>query len=386
MPDSLAQWSRFLRSLVLTLTPTWIAFAGLEYVAFHTGETQPPAVSAQRQQNDPNLLWMTRVSGNQYIQFKLERLALERPDVVMMGASRGTQLRSGVFKPYSFYNLSLTSWTFAAFIDIINKFPEGYAPKVIVFNLDFFTFNDGWHEKNRGSHPIFARDTGLFPHAQRLRNVVNAIRDYPPRFATFPDMREELYGSSALGLTAITRSAGFRKDGSLQFDDKVLSLAGAMPNMMADVTLGLMPLFFGARMGETEMTRFAEFVDLAKSKGIALVGIQTPMFDPLNRAVETSGHYGILREFEDRVERGWLKKLGVLFFDFRTFKPYSNDYRYFIDVVHSTEPVFIAMVERMAADSEFSRLLPDISISRLRKLLKRDRLASQHVHFFYNDS
>ena len=52
---------------------------------------------------------------------------------------------------------------------------------------------------------------------------------------------------------------------------------------------------------------------------------------------DKGANFGILRDFQDRVTNGYFDHLGVLAFDYLSFPGYSNDYHYFLDVVHPKE-------------------------------------------------
>src|SRR6185437_9770194 len=88
--------------LLLVLLPAAILICPVEWAAWRSGDTVPPALIAQWQFEDPSLQWGG--AGQFFAPVKIAGAQLQRPDVLVIGASRAGQFRSRMFKPYSFYN------------------------------------------------------------------------------------------------------------------------------------------------------------------------------------------------------------------------------------------------------------------------------------------
>jgi hypothetical protein len=110
--------------------------------------------------------------------------------------------------------------------------------------------------------------------------------------------------------------------------------------------------------------------------------VQMPIYDPLLKQVENDGRYGILADFRRRAASGFFDDQGVVFFDFARFSEYSGDYRYYVDVIHPTEPVVSAMLVAMHRDPRFRRLLPRLDVPALAERLRADRGAAEHVDLY----
>jgi hypothetical protein len=125
-------------------------------------------------------------------------------------------------------------------------------------------------------------------------------------------------------------------------------------------------------MSPAEMADLKEFVDLAREKGIPIVAVQMPMYGPALRALEKNPNYGLLQDFRDHVANGYIDRLGLLFFNYLSMPPYSEDYHYFDDGVHPTWTLTALVVNAMASDPRFHSLLPRLDLEALARQAKMD--------------
>jgi hypothetical protein len=310
-----------------------------------------------------------------HARLKLAQIARDRPDVVIMGHSKLGRVRATMFRPYTFYNLTRVSWPIDTFPEILRHFPDGYHPKLILVDADFFMFSPEYtqHYDSLNVAPVYGH-----PISENLIAVHNAAT----QFLQHPELlwqRTNYTGRPALGLSAIRGGFGFFKDGSELVPPLEMSRAG---HSVEDIFV-LPPwrdyIAGGDKMGEAEMAAFKEFVDLARQMGIPVVAVQMPMYGPAMRVVETDPNYRILQDFRNHVAQGYFDRLGVPFFDYMNFPPYSEDYRYFFDAVHPGEPLTAAVIAAMASDSRFHALLPHLDVQELQRQLDQDKNANQHV-------
>src|SRR6266704_1414746 len=87
------EWRRFGKGFFLiVILPVLLLFSLVEFVAWRAGATIPLEVAARMQTENPHPRW----AGSREAfsaRFKLIRVARERPDVLIMGASRVCQFR-----------------------------------------------------------------------------------------------------------------------------------------------------------------------------------------------------------------------------------------------------------------------------------------------------
>lgn len=367
------EWIRFWKiALVATIIPFLCLLAVAEWVGWRLGETYTPQAMARAQAQTPGLVWMgVRVQA--HARNKLAILADIRPDVVIMGQSRLGQTRAGIFAPYSFYNLSRVSWPFNTYAGILRHFPAGYRPKLIIFDADFFMFGSQYDAAYNGMGPVY--DASLSENLIEADNVATEILEHPALLWK----KRDYDGHPTRGIYPIKNGDGFRTDGSERPLQVSLSPSFRRPEAM----IGDWKRYItgGAKMEQPEMDALKQFVDLGHKMGIQMVAVQMPFYGPTFRQLDASPNYGILNDFRAHVAQGYFDQLGIPFFDFETFPPYSEDYHYFYDGVHPGEPLTAMAIEKILSDPRVHAILPQWRPAAIDRQLEQDRTASDHLLF-----
>lgn len=339
------EWRRFLITILIVILPTALAVLGLEAVAWQIGETMPMRVVAKWQSEAPDRMWRGG-DGRSFLTYKVARVRELRPEVIALGASRANSFRADAFAPYSFYNAGLTSWTFrhySRFIELVAR--DGYVPKVLIFNFDYWMFHPDfdrhWVER------FYEEPT---THLADLKIVLDQIGKDPKA------LWQRLSETDRLrGLSAVLSAQGFRPDGSL-FG------APATPNparLLNDGTgAGVPPVEFADTLSPVQRRRFEQFTALAKSKGIALIGIQVPYYEKILNGLNDEPRAGIWREFRSPESRRYFEEQGVIYFDFADMPEYRSKPEHFIDSIHPDARVIRHVMRLVFADPRVQRLLP----------------------------
>jgi hypothetical protein len=366
------EWHRFWRIVIFgTVLPILILLGALEALGWSIGETYTPGALAHELDVHPDLVWMgVRIQAHSSL--KLAQLAEIRPDVLIMGQSRLGQARAEMFHPYTFYNLARVSWPYQTYADILRHFPDGYRPKLILFDADFYMFGPKFAEHYADMSPVYGHQ--ISENLIQVHNVATQLLQHPQ----IAWKRFDYTGHPARGISAILDGDAFRKDGSERIPAAFLALAGRSPQDVLrpewrDYITG------GNKMGEAEMTALKEFVDLAHEKGIPLAGVEMPMYGPAVRLMEADPGYAILADFRKRVTNGYFDQLGVPFFDYLNFPPYTEDYRYFSNAVHPGEQLTAAVIASLASDPRFHALLPRLSPTEILAELNAPGNVKQHI-------
>ncbi|HWB47778.1 MAG TPA: hypothetical protein VG651_01610 [Stellaceae bacterium] len=342
--SQLGEWRRFVVTLLLVLSPLLLAGAALELLAWRVGETMSPAATAKWQAEAPDRVWRGG-DGHSYVTYKLARIAELKPDIVAIGPSRANAFRGDVFAPYSFFNAGLTTWTIdqdRRFLELMTK--DGYAPRVLVFNLDYWMLSPGFDHYwgNRF-------DEAPAPHVSDLMRVVGQFAQAPV------DLLRRLPATDREhGLFALLTDEGFGPDG-------VLTPKPTTPDptrLQADLTeAGTPPAVMAEHLSPEQIAKFDRFAALAKAKHVALVGVQLPYYrkilDGLNDPQD-----GIWREFAGAEWRRHLADAGVLFFDFADMPDYRDKPEYFIDSLDPDARLTGQVMRRVMADPQVEALLP----------------------------
>jgi hypothetical protein len=163
---------------------------------------------------------------------------------------------------------------------------------------------------------------------------------------------------------------GFRIDGSLQYGGIIRGEpAVSLENAIARVSRGQHPFPPGDKIDEDQRRAFEQFVELAHKKNIALVGISMA-YDPLLvRALDNSTQHDIWKEFQTPEFADWIRRHGVLYFNFTQLESFSGKADEFVDPMHPSEPAYLRMLLTMLRDPGFRTLFPALDSTEIEKRL-----------------
>jgi len=340
------EWWRFLSTLVLILSPALIALATLEGLAWWTGESMSVTAASKWQDGAPGRIWRGG-DGHSFLPYKLARVADLRPEVLVLGPSRASQFSGKPFAPYSFYDAGQTAWTieqYRRFLELITR--DGYAPHVMVINLDYWMFSPGfdhyWGDRF---------DDTASPHIAGLLRLVGQLRDNPIALWRRLSAADRLQG-----LYAVLTGDGFRADGSMMEKPATADPQQRLSEDNAEV--GVPPVVVADQMSPDQIANFDKLVALAKQKNVVLVAVQLPYYKKILNALNNNSDAGNWREFESAEWRKHLADSGVAFFDFADMPEYRDKPEYFVDSLDPDRRVVDHVSHLILADPRVATLLP----------------------------
>jgi hypothetical protein len=110
-----------------------------------------------------------------------------------------------------------------------------------------------------------------------------------------------------------------------------------------------------------------------------MVAVQMPIYGPALRSLEADPKYAILRDYQAHIAHGYFDQLGIIFFDFERFPPYTEDFHYFFDGVHPGPPLAAAVIEKIGSDPRIHAILPKLDLDNLRRILDQTRTQPDHI-------
>ena len=376
--SDLPEWKKCAWILFVSLViPGFLVFLLAEWISWQAGDWLSMPQAAALQTAHPDLIWY-KYRTAKFARFKLARVAIDRPDVLIFGESRSQFFRSGMFHPYTAYNLSSTCYLMSGFADLLRHLPAGYNPKVIIMTCDFWLFSPAYSATQIKTRALQNFNPSWMDKLDDLHDVLEQL---PVRPSLLLIGLYQPHPYPTLGLGAYLDNGGFRKDGSIQYDhsksDDPARLQGPLESKID----------CGDQMGTNEMEDFQDFVTEAHARGIALVCVQMPFYSGEKLATEYENRpgFGELRDFNEHVKDGYFDKLHVLFFNFMNFPGYSGKPEYFQDEVHPKEGATLAVLSAMASDPRFLALLPNLDVAVLQEKVAQDRLSQNHDHVYPND-
>jgi hypothetical protein len=367
----------------LVVAPALIAVLAVELLAWRTGADVTSSVTdiAELQHGDPNLVWTG--PGQLYGPLALARIKIEQPQIIMIGHSRCGQLRSMMFRPYTFHNACVVAWTFDQIKTMIDLATRSGGPNIVMFTLDYFMLGEAyakrWREKAfmDFAPPQRKHRDGLLSLASAFNRHPGAMLGAMPSYllgrAHEPANGLELLGPDAI----VAQSSLFRSDGSLLYDARTRAQAEKNnqepARLIATVDQG-----DGLQPGAAQLKALQEIGDLGRQRKLTIVGIQLPVIqgavDVLESNTDWRGHYraedrGTWRLLRSTGARQQFKALGIDFFDL-THDSVAKEPRAFIDPAHPSEyGTGKALLDALETDSELRAIFPRLDIAALQTAL-----------------
>jgi hypothetical protein len=361
-----AEYRRFAYQLLAFLAPYLLAVLVFAAIGIVSGELVPARWVARLQTADRPFLYLPKFSDHNYT-LKLAASRAKAPDILVLGASRANQWRSAMFGA-SFYNAAQSVYTIRDYGRFVRELGPN-VPKVLILSIDYFLFHPDW---SSSFGAVADKDLNPFDPAQATLigwDMVGEVMRNPAALFRLP--REPIYGVPAVGLQASEAGRGFRIDGSFQYGDILRGDASkgvSVEQAVERVRLPKAPFLPGASINAIEKQQLAEFLQLCRSKGIAVIGVAMPYLPKVVEALDSSPQHGIWAEFRSPPFRDWAAAQGMLYFDFSDIKSFGGTDAEFVDAFHASEPAYIRMLLEMAGNPKANALLK-VNIERLKQRL-----------------
>jgi hypothetical protein len=359
---------------------------GLEWVGYKLGATTPLSTIAVQQQSPDKMLWLG--AFRDYAPYKLERIKLVRPEVLLVGSSRCGQAREQMFRPYKAYNACLTAWPLDHAVDFIDRATREAKPRVVILALDYFLFGDVLADAWRKERAMDYRQ-GIDSHRKKLHDIIDfAARSYwNPSSLLTPlekDQFEPIDNNRLVGTEAIRGHFGFRSDGSVFVAPAYRNTSATeLARGAASVTSAFPG---GEHLSETQFKQLERLSQLAVDRGFSVVAIQYPFLKAASDFLDTNQSYwlhaGLWRELRSEATATRFEKLGIKFFDMSR-DPLAADNANFFDPAHPSERGMLRTVISLLDREEFRELFPQIDKAALKSDLQKS-LSSNDLFDVYH--
>jgi hypothetical protein len=333
----------------------------IEWAAWRLDATVPLSTLAREQQGPDNTLWLGAFKD--YAAYKLERIKLVQPDVLLVGSSRCGQAREQIFRPYKTYNACLTAWPLEHVVDFIDRATRLAKPRVVIVALDYFLFGDFLAEAWRKERTMDFHQ-GMDSHRRKLHEVIDFANRTHWNLGEFlssikRDQFEPIDNNRLLGTEATRGQFGFRSDGSIFVAPVYRRIA---PEQLAKGIENVTGSFPGATYLSQRQFRQIELLSqLASDRGFTVVAIQFPILKAATDFMDTDQSYwphaGLWRELRSEATAQRFSRLGIRFFDMSR-DPLNADPNNFFDPAHPTERGVLRTIIDLLDRKDFQQLLP----------------------------
>jgi hypothetical protein len=345
-------------------------FAG---VALRSGEFLPVRFIAWLQTFRHPFIFLPKFSDHTF-RLKLDATRSLRPDVLVLGSSRANQWRSAMFRPITFYNAGNSISALHDFTRFLEELGD-YNPRVIIFSIDYFTFSPQFERVYREQSKDDIGNFGSPEQMLIIKRLFNEIivKDLLAARDPMALLFQQDPSIPALGLSAMRLNTGFRIDGSYQYGGVVdTGYEFDVPSVVARIQDGKeWPIVPASRLEPALLRKFEQFTELARRKGIALVGVTMPFLPSALKAIERSPLYEGWRQFQSQQTKDWISSQGVVYFDFTKIEDFAGRADEFVDPYHPGETAYLRMLLTMLREPRFRALCPEMDSVALAERLKQ---------------
>lgn len=369
----------FCRRLLLFIGPLFAVGTLATLASISTGEMIPVRFVAWLQTFNRPFVFLPKLSDHTY-KLKQEAIRLRKPQILVLGSSRSNQWRSAMFRPEEFYNAGNAIFLQRDFTRVLEQFGD-YAPRVIIFSIDYFTFVDAWEDTYKGQSKDDIGGPWSREQGKILSGLISELVADPT--SLIPLRTDGIYGTYAVGLYAAQTGTGVRIDGSYQYGHAIRGFPQiSVQSAVEAIRMGRQwPVLPGSHLGERQRQELQKFARLAKAKGITLIGITMPFAPEVVRALDESPRHEIWKVFQSDDNRKWLQDLGILYFDFTRLDSFGGKSDEFVDPFHPSEPAYIRMLLTMLRNPMFRSVFPKMEADGLQNRLR----GSSRLEAFRNE-
>lgn len=379
---------RFARRALLWLLPVWLPVVAIEAALWITGETRPIAAVAAAMQAKPDALFMRRYFDQGLYRFK-DRLIQERePTVLAVGTSRIMQFREPMFGDAGarFVNAGGMTQHLRDLEALAERLPDLRTVRAILLAVEPWWFNAEWAAIEERGPKSYAtsrvRDDAAsgFAHAAVWQRILwgtlrPAARGGGVGSLALLARRPGAASGARVGLLAVERDMGFRRDGSMRYPGDIPDPSGAWafvdreePPVVERIRGRRHGFEAAASMDDALVSRFLACVDRIREGGVGLVVFLPPFASDAAAELAASGaHRGAWTDYRERLP-ALLASRGVPCFVVTSPDALGLDDRCMYDGLHAMETFHVALLRRMADDRVAGPLL-QLDASRLDRLL-----------------
>jgi hypothetical protein len=357
----------------------------LEWAGWRLGATVPLSIIAREQQHD-RLLWLG--GFRDYAPYKLERIKLVQPEILLVGSSRCAQNREQMFRPYKTYDACLTAWSLDQVVDFIDRATREAKPRVVIVALDYFLFGDDLASTWSKQRAMDYRQ-GFDSHRKKLQDVVDfATRTHWSPSAFLAPVEKEQFepidNNRLVGTEAIREHFGFRSDGSIFVAPGYRMTSASQLAKGAENVTAAFP--GGQHLSETQFKQVERLSQLATERGFSLVAIQYPFFKSATDFMDTDKSYwpyaGLWRELRSEPTAKRFEKLGIRFFDMSR-DPLAADPNNFFDPAHPTERGILRTMISLLGRNDFREVFPKIDKGALENDLQKSLSSGDQFDLYH---
>lgn len=378
----------FFISLV-TISTLIAGFLGLLF----TGLDEWRPITQVALDENPPKLWGP-LFGQQTSPYKLGHIARLKPEILILGSSRGAQFREGMFPGAKVYNASLVATSLKDSVVLLDAILKIYTPRLIIFPIDTWWFNPNRPDQcNDGDEctigrsfnvqDLVAAGVSALQTSSTLQEIIRTL--WKQGWADPRKQHDPIGDRMPIGFLAQQAADGFRPDGSYQYGRMVMgdystaSVRVDNADSYAYFIAQLQPSaanWQGNRFGtvkkiaERHIAALDRMLKLAQEHGIDVVLVLPPFAPFVMKLVDEYKQQSDFFSAITKVVVEAAQKYNFAVFDAHSMDAGLGD-EHFYDGLHGDEHVHLALVQAIAKVKPLASFVDQGAIAALLALDKK---------------
>lgn len=328
--------SRFIKNILLFLSPILLVIGFYEYLLYGMGETYSIPKVFSVQEKKQGSLYMRKYISQGFKNYKYSGILRYQPEILVLGSSRVMQFRSEFFNN-KFYNAGGLVRSHKDLNSLINSEIEA---KTILIGIDPW-----WYKED---NIINAKDHNRFSIGEYSFDITryNSLMDYDDLISDYFSQRNK----QSVGAAAQLENAGFRLDGSLKIPDSRVNLLlkekkfvdTETPKTSKRIKNGLTSRFSFSAIDTIEFIKSAKIIKTMIDKGKDIIVYLPPFTSESYHSLRTTPEQKNFFEFTTSFMPKILKELGIKYIPVENPELYALKDTFFMDGFHPSE-VFVSL-------------------------------------------
>jgi hypothetical protein len=340
--------------LVLFVTALATYGACAEWMLHRLNETYVGDDAAVAMQLEEDALYASALTGD--IGFlKYGVISKIQPDIIALGTSRTMQFRAPFFKNSVFYTAGGIGDSVDAMAECFEYICRSYVPGIIILAVDWDWLNPNYRHQSvqygfRKGEALASRIylyKCLYGELLKNRNVrAQVIR---PEISK----RDIIGNRLTIGLMAGAKNEGFRRDGSYQVGDLILS-PQSKEKRLSDthkrIREGNRRFERADHIDEAELLKLESLIDKMQRRGCHVIVLLPPFPNEIYQTLmESEGHRGFILDFEKTVH-DLCSVRDIPFYDFTNMAWLNASDEEALDGFHASERTYGRITLQMKSD------------------------------------
>ena len=322
-------------------------------------------------QHEKNAIYGTALNQNHFVH-KIELVHHNKSRIIALGSSRALGLREEFFST-SFVNCGRAMNNLDNGKVFLAKLFLHHKPEVLLLVLDFWWFSDMFTQREtldfyQKTGVELTLDKFIKPYDFLLSSKISP-RDYL-QILLFRNDKNHITNYNNLGLMAIKRSDGFRKDGSYLYASSIYGLAPQSQRSIGfnDNLDSKRRFEFGANISHKRLTALSEIIKLCIDNNVAPVIIIPPVSSVIyQRMFSQQEKYGYVLRFQE-----YVKSLPVESYDFHDIKKVESTDCECIDGFHIGDVAYQKILLKILNQNPSSVIRNYLNISLMERMVREN--------------